>query len=315
MDSEYRYRSPLVYQRADPFVYLHTDGYYYFTGTIPQYDSIELRRAKSLNELLTANSHIIWRKHFSGAMGSHIWAPELHRINGRWYVYFAAGGSEDVWDLRMYVLECGDDDPIMGEWHELGEVKTCAGEHSFALDMTVFENGGSHYAVWAQKLDDDSGSCLYMARMKSPTELEGKQMLLSKPEYDWERRGFAVNEGPAVLKHGGKIFITYSASDTSWRYCMGMLWAEEKSNLLDISSWHKCERPVFETSEKNSQYGPGHNSFTKDGDRDVLVYHSRNYREINGDPLHDPNRHARAKAFDYDENGFPVFGEPVPDDI
>ena len=51
MDKKYEYNSPLVYQRADPFVYLHTDGYYYFTGTMPQYDCIEIRRAKTLNGL------------------------------------------------------------------------------------------------------------------------------------------------------------------------------------------------------------------------------------------------------------------------
>ena len=56
MDKKYEYNSPLVYQRADPFVYLHTDGYYYFTGTMPQYDCIEIRRAKTLNGLLTADS-------------------------------------------------------------------------------------------------------------------------------------------------------------------------------------------------------------------------------------------------------------------
>lgn len=315
MDNNYIYKSPLVYQRADPYIYLHTDGYYYFTGSIPQYDCIELRRAKSLNDLLTANSHVVWRKHFSGPMGSHIWAPELHFINGCWYIYFAAGDSEDIWDLRMYVLECRDADPILGKWNELGEVKTCASEHSFALDMTVLEQNNTYYAVWAQKLGEESGSCLYIAKMKNPHELEGRQMLLSRPEFEWECRGFSVNEGPAVLKHGGRIFVTYSASDTSWRYCMGMLWADENADLLDPASWHKSSKPVFETSERNSQFGPGHNSFTKDGDRDVLIYHSRNYKEINGDPLHDPNRHARAKVFDYDENGFPVFGEPVKDNL
>ena len=315
MDKEQLYRSPLVYQRADPYVYLHTDGYYYFTGSVPQYDCIELRRAKSLNELLTANSHIIWRRHINGPMGSHIWAPELHRINDKWYVYFAAGGSEDVWNIRMYALECTDSDPILGEWRELGEIKTCAGEHSFALDMTHFEHRGRHYAIWAQKLSEEDGSCLYMAEMKGPSELKGKQMLLSCPEYDWECLGFKVNEGPAVLKRNGRIFVTYSASDTSWRYCMGMLWADNSSDLLDPASWNKSDKPVFMTCEENSQYGPGHNSFTTDGGRDVIIYHSRNYKEINGDPLHDPNRHARAKVFDYDENGFPVFGEPVPDNL
>ena len=42
---------PIVEQRADPFIYKHTDGYYYFTGSVPTYDSIELRRAKSISDL------------------------------------------------------------------------------------------------------------------------------------------------------------------------------------------------------------------------------------------------------------------------
>ena len=100
MDKEFEYNSPLVYQRADPFVYLHTDGYYYFTGTMPQYDCIEIRRARTLNELLTADSFVVWRKHTTGEMGSHIWAPELHYIDGTWYIYFTAGDAVDVWEIR-----------------------------------------------------------------------------------------------------------------------------------------------------------------------------------------------------------------------
>ena len=96
---------------------------------------------------------------------------------------------------------------------------------------------------------------------------------------------------------------------------MGMLGAEENSDLLDIKSWHKSDKPVFKTSEENKQYGPGHNCFTTDNGKDVLIYHSRNYKEIKGDPLHDNNRHARAKVFEYDENGLPIFGEPVPKNI
>ena len=95
MDKKYEYNSPLVYQRADPFVYLHTDGYYYFTGTMPQYDCIEIRRAKTLNGLLTADSEVVWKKHTTGEMGSHIWAPELHYIDGVWYIYFTAGDAKE----------------------------------------------------------------------------------------------------------------------------------------------------------------------------------------------------------------------------
>lgn len=313
MDKKYEYNSPLVYQRADPYCYLHTDGYYYFTGSMPQYDCIELRRAKSLNELLTADSKVVWRKHTTGEMGSHIWAPELHYIDGVWYIYFTAGDSVDIWEIRPYVLMCSDENPITGKWVEMGRVNV--GHDSFSLDMTTFVHKGEQYALWAQKMTHHGPSNIYIAGMKNPWTLKTKPMLLTTPEYFWEKRGFEVNEGPAVLVRNGKVIVTYSASDTGHSYCMGMLWADADSDLLDKLSWRKSDSPVFMTSEKNGQYGPGHNSFTTDGDRDVLIYHSRGYKEVDGDPLYDANRHARAKTFEYDADGLPVFGEPVPKNI
>lgn len=313
MDSTYEYNSPLVYQRADPFVYLHTDGYYYFTGSMPQYDCIELRRAKTLNGLLTADAKVIWRKHTTGEMGSHIWAPEIHYINDEWYIYFTAGDSIDIWEIRPYVLKCSGKDPMNGKWIEMGRVNV--GHESFSLDMTTFIHKGVQYALWAQVLEQYGPSNVYIAKMKDPCTLSSPPMLLTTPEYFWEKQGFEVNEAPAVLVRNGKVIVTYSASDTGWRYCIGMLWADEDSDLMNRASWIKSDVPVFMTSDKNSQYGPGHNSFTQDGNHDVIIYHSRNYKEIDGDPLYDPNRHARAKVFEYDENGLPVFGEPVKTNI
>ncbi len=309
MDNKYEYRSPLVYQRADPFVLLH-NGKYYFTGSIPQYDCIELRCADTLNGLAFANSKIIWRKHKTGEMGAHIWAPEIHFIDGKWYIYFTAGNAESVWDIRPYAL-CCEGDPMKDEWKELGRIDV--GKESFSLDMTTFFVRGEQYISWAQTIDPEVGSEIFIAKMKDPITRASEPVSISAPEYDWEKQGFKVNEGPAALLHDGKVIITFSASDTGWRYCMGMMWAYEKDNLLDKNSWHKLDKPVFKTSEKNSQFGPGHNSFTTDGEYNVLVYHCRNYKEITGDPLNDPNRHARAKRFTFDENGLPVFGEPVPD--
>ena len=70
--------------------------------------------------------------------------------------------------------------------------------------------------------------------------------------------------------------------------------------------------PVFKTSVRNKVFGPGHNSFTVDEKgRDMLVYHGRDYAEIKGDPLFDPNRHTRVQPFGYDRDGAPHFGEPV----
>ena len=78
--------NPLILQRADPWIWRHDDGTYYFTASVPQYDRIELRRSKTLAGLASAEPKVIWRKHPAGEMGAHIWAPELHRIDGVWYI-------------------------------------------------------------------------------------------------------------------------------------------------------------------------------------------------------------------------------------
>lgn len=304
--------NPIVEQRADAQVAYQPDGNYYFTATVPEYDRLELRRAPTLDGLRSAEPKVIWRKHATGIMGSHIWAPELHHINGKWYVYFAAGGAEKVWDIRIYVLENASPDPFQGEWVEKGEIKTKW--DSFALDATTFEWKGARYLVWAQK--DPAfprvNSNLYIAKMDTPWSITGEPVMLSKPDLSWEQIGYQVNEGPAVLIRNGRVFLTYSASATDFNYCLGLLTAKDDANLLDPKSWTKSPRPVFATWTVNGVYGPGHNSFTTtpDGKTDILVYHARSYRDIQGDPLNDPNRSTRAQILHYHADGSPDFGVP-----
>lgn len=299
--------NPLVRQRADPCVLRAEDGTYYFIATVPEYDRIELRRAPSLEKLGAAEPTVIWHKPASGPASYHVWAPELHRIEGKWYIYFAAGRAEDIWAIRIYVLECAAADPLAGPWTERGQLKT--NWESFSLDATTFEHRGLRYLVWAQHDPAFGGNtCLYIARMDTPCSITGKQVRISAPELPWEVIGYKVNEGPAVLIRHGRIFITYSASATDANYCLGLLTADENADVLDPASWKKSSAPVLATSESTRVYGPGHNSFTTlpDG-RDVLVYHARDYRDIVGDPLNNPDRHTRASLVRWRDDGTPVF--------
>jgi GH43 family beta-xylosidase len=302
--------NPFIEQRADPWIYRHTDGYYYFTATVPAYDKLILRRSETLAGLATASEFVIWEKHDSGIMGSHIWAPELHYIDGKWYIYFAAGGAQDIWAIRMYVLENEAANPLEGTWAERGQIET--DWESFSLDATTFEHEGSRYLVWAQHDPKIGGNTnLYIASMSNPWTLSSEQVMITHPEYDWEIIGFLVNEGAAVLKRNGQIFISYSASATDANYAMGLLTASQDSDLLDAGSWSKSPEPVFRSA--NGVYGPGHNSFTvtPDGTIDLLVYHGRDYEEISGDPLNDPNRHTRVQQLHWHADGSPNFGEPI----
>jgi GH43 family beta-xylosidase len=313
LDSGYHTAELIIEQRADPWVYRHTDGYYYFTASVPEYDRIELRRAETIRGLAEAEPAVIWRKYETGPLSANIWAPEIHRMDGKWYIYFAAARTTEtkdgLFDHRMYVLENASANPLEGEWIEKGQLRT--EWESFSLDATHFEHRGVHYLVWAQRDPAIPGnSNLYIAPLANGWTLGGKMAMLTKPEYEWEKVGFLVNEGAAVIKHKGKIFISYSASATDHNYCMGLLWADEDADLMDSSSWSKSPVPVLTTDEESGQYGPGHNSFTvsEDGSTDVMVYHARTYKEIAGDPLYDPNRHTWIKPVRWQQDGMPDLG-------
>ncbi len=307
------YNNPLILQRADPMIVRADDGTYYFIATAPEYDRIEMRKAKSINELAEAEPIVVWRKQVSGPMTYHIWAPELHRINNIWYIYFAAGHSDNKWKIRMFALSNTSQDPTQGEWKEEGQIVT--ERDAFALDASVFGHNGEFYYVWAERTGPGINSGLIISKMKDPVTLEGPQVIITEPEYDWERQKYNVNEGPAVLKRNDKIFITFSASATDHNYAMGLIWADEKADLLNADSWNKLPQPVFYTNDSLKRFGPGHNQFTiaEDGKTDLMVYHARDYYELQGGPLSDPNRHTRVRILRWTNDGFPDFGQEIND--
>ncbi len=305
--------NPLVRQRADAQVFLHTDGYYYMTGSVPEYDRLVLRRSRTLAGLSTANERVLWRHEKTGPMSGFLWAPELHLIDGRWIMYFAAGpsgGGEDVFRIRTFAVVCDGPDAMTGTWTVLGQLTTPW--DSFTLDSTSFVHRGTRYLAWAQREPGiETNSNLYLAPLATPLTLAAKPARLAIPTLDWEIRGFKVAEAPALLARNGKLFMTYSASATDARYCLGMLTARDDADIMDPSAWTKSPQPVFKSSPAHKVFGPGHNSFTVDErGRDILVYHARDYEAIKGDPLFDPNRHTRVQRFTYKPDGTPDFGEP-----
>ena len=227
-------------------------------------------------------------------MGAHIWAPEIHFIDGKWYVYFAAGATNDIWKIRPYVLETSAANPLTGTWTEKGRIALPL--DTFSLDATTFTVGGTRYLSWAQNDPAvGTGTSIYLAPMSNPWTISGTPARISTPTLSWETVGHRVNEGPAVIQRNGKVFMTFSASATDANYCLGLLTANSTADLMNPASWTKTQTPVFKSNDATGQYGPGHNTFTtsEDGKSDILVYHDRNYKDISGDPLNDPNRRTR----------------------
>lgn len=293
-----KFNKLLIEHRADPHIYKHTDGYYYFTATEPEYGYIGLRRSTTINGLKEVKDTVIWKKHSEGPMSCYIWAPEIHFINGAWYIYFAAGEVGEDWKIRPYVLECTDSNPLEGTWVEKGQINIEV--DSFALDATTFVLNDTQYLIWAQTIGETKSN-LYIAKMSNPWTIETKPVLLSKSDYPWESIGYTVNEGPYVVIKNNTINLTYSASATDSNYCIGLLTANINSDLLDAKSWTKSPVPVLSTDENEGIYGPGHNCFTtsEDGNDTILVYHARTYKTIEGDPLDNPDRHTFVKTISW----------------
>ena len=308
------YNEAFIEQRADPYMMRHTDGTYYFTASVPDYDRIILRHSDTMEGLRHAEEKTLWVKHESGPQSLHIWAPEIHYLQGNWYIYYAAGEVDHQWKIRPYVLQCQGQNPMEDPWIELGMMQPADGDKfsfkDFSLDATVLCHKGEMYFVWAEKVGKGKKvSNLYIARMESPWKLATAQVLLTGPDYDWERIGFWVNEGPAFIRHDGKIYMTYSASETGACYCMGMLSIDEDADLLDPRAWKKWRYPVLCTDVEKGIFGPGHNSFVKgdDGVTDYCIYHARPYEKIKGNPLYDANRHAMIMKMEWNEDGSPKF--------
>ncbi len=317
------YKNPFIPERADPYI-VKGDGCYYFTASYPAcndalhgYDRIVLRKADTVAGLADAEEITVWKAHSQGIMARHIWAPELHFIGGKWYIFFAAGNSDDVWHIRPYLLECEGSEPTRDPWKERGRMLAAEGDevsfNSFSLDMTYFEHKGRHFLIWAEIIGDSS---LFMAEIDpaDPRQLISKPLLLTKPEYDWEKIRFRVNEGAFVVKNEKKIIVFFSASGTGSEYCIGMLSADIDSDIRDISVWTKHTEPILRTEDLTGESGPGHNSVVTDEQgRLLLVYHARpeshslrqcgTYTE---DPLYDPCRHARIRLISFDREGLPV---------
>jgi GH43 family beta-xylosidase len=302
--------NPLVLQRADAQIVRHGQ-YFYFTASVPEYDRLILRRSRTIAGLRAAPESVLWRRPAQGRMGGYIWAPEIHHFDGRWHVYFAAGDSDEKFRIRTYVLQSADPDPTRARWTLLGQLQTPW--DTFTLDSTIFEHKGARYICWAQSEPGiKSNSNIYLAPLKTATTLAAPPVRLTMAELPWERLKYRVAEGPALLARNGKLFLTYSVNSTDRLYCMGMLTADADSNIMDPASWTKSAEPVFSSSPDNNVWGPGHNSFVVDErGRDLLVYHARDYKEITGDSLLDPNRHTRVQPFRWRRDGTPDFSVPV----
>jgi len=292
----------------DPWMIYH-DGHYYFCKSAD--GGIKIYKSEFLSNWKNAQAKVVWRPPANGGYSKELWAPELHFLNGKWYVYFAADDGQNK-NHRMHVLESNSGD-AMGDYHFASTLDT----EGWAIDGTVMHYQNKMYFVWSGWVGANDGmpQHLFIAEMSSPTKLSSRRVLIASPQFEWEKDGVqdrkGLLEGPeALYSPKGKVFITFSAA-ASWTefYKIGAL-ELTGNNPLDRNSWHHIPNFLFGENKANSVYGTGHASFvkSKDGKEDYIVYHAMEKPDGGWE-----GRTARIQKFHWDDRTqYPVFGAPEP---
>ncbi|KAI5843455.1 glycosyl hydrolase [Morchella snyderi] len=278
---------------SDPFM-VYTAGYYHLLTTT--WTNIEITRATTLEGLKTATPTVVWIDTTSSRAGN-FWAPEVHWIDNTWWIYYTAGTETCCDGQRLHALQGGTD--ILGTYTYKSQLSS-----EWGIDGTVLRTTSRNYFVWS-RFSPNSLQSLYIAEMSNAYTI-GTPYLLSEPTNSWETVGGAVNEGPAALYHGGKTYLTFSAS-YCWTtsYQLGLLTWDGSSDPLLSSSWTKSG-PVF--SSANGNLGPGHNGFfTSPDDAEIWnVYHATSIST----GACDGNRYTMAQPVNWNSDGSPNFGSP-----
>ncbi|KAA5545414.1 sulfatase-like hydrolase/transferase [Roseiconus nitratireducens] len=299
---------------ADPWVVRDPNAERYLWCFSEGNRGIAIHTSESLTSL--GKKHIVWTAPEEGRYSKEIWAPELHFLDGRWHVYFAASDGRNENHLA-YVLRSKTSDPL-GEYELVGPLATGEGDERnspniWAIDMTVLELGNQRYAIWSGwDAPGTDQQYLYIARMKSPTELKGPRVrLCANDDYPWERtepnqNGRGLNEGPQVFQAKGSTAVVYSCG-ASWlpTYKLGLL-ELHGDDPMNPDSWKKRDKPVFEST--NATFGVGHSCFVRslDGAQWWHVFHAKRDREPGW------RRAIFVQPMKVGRRGYPVLGRPVP---
>ena len=305
------FTNPIWGRGADPWV-VYENGKYYFTYTAG--NELQVYAVNKISDTLKEPNAVIhskWRPPTGTEYSKELWAPELHKINGKWYAYIAADDGENR-NHRMYVLEYSAS--VLqrgGDWVFKGKMTDPT--DNWAIDGTILEHNGQLYTIWSgwSTPAQTSVQNLYIAKMSNPWTIEGSRVLISAPQYSWERHGSAFNEGPAILKNkNGEVFLTFSGSGY-WvdDYCLGLMKLKKEGDPMKRSDWEKYPEPVFTRNDAGGAFGPGHNGFFKspDGKEDWIIYHARSLP--NGGSTN--YRNTRIQKVNWKPDGTPDFGEPV----
>ena len=305
-----RFEFPVAWHKADPCIGKWNGKYYFIsTNDLDHEHTIFMREADSIPGLVTAQQVKILDAYTYPHLGNLLWAPELHVIDDRLYV-FHAGTPQAFLEEQSHVmaLKEGGNPMKASDWEMPRRVikkdgSPLYGGEGITLDMTEFETGGKHYVCWSQRqfVPVDQGAWLYIAGIdpKEPWRLTTDPVLLSMPEYGWANNHTFVDEGPFALITKDRVYLTFSSAAVDSTYVVGLLSAEPGADLLNTENWVKENYPLLSSRSVEGEFGTGHNAYVTDDDGLVWnTYHAR--PGVNGP------RSSGIRRVHFNAEGFPI---------
>lgn len=304
-----------VFVGQDPWVTL-VDGVYYYSSANCGIADICVKQSRSLTGLATAPWQGVWKHgRDSDINGKEVWAPELHRVDGRWVIYYAADDGDNN-HHRLFALASNGQGGALGTFAEadtgLPHGQLDVSTDHWGIDPNVFKAAdGKLYLTWSCTNQANSAfpQRICLAPMRDALHASGPTVFLSTPAESWETRGKPIQEGPVGYTRNGRTYITYSGS-ASWianDYAVGLLTLDQHASPLDASAWRKSG-PIFDHHGK--VYGPGSVVFvpSPDGKQMWNVYHA--IERLDCSPAYDC-RDIRMQPMRFDAQGAPLLGTPV----
>lgn len=242
------YTNPIYPNSADPFV-LYEDGVYYLYATNCGTGYI----ASTSTNLVhwTSAGQVAFKDDIVGEY--YFWAPEVYKYEDRYYLFYSTQG---------YLAIAVADSPL-GPFVKTSDSYLLERE---AIDGHVFFDDDGR--IWLYAVHFGEGNHLWVYELNDDliSVKEGSGVKLSVPE------GFegTVNEGPAVLKHNGTYYLTYSGDGyTSINYSVYCMTSDCPTGPFTRVAYNPVLHP------DTFIHGTGHHCFTTspDGSEMFIVYH------------------------------------------
>lgn len=240
---------------GDPFVLKTQDGSYYLYCTSAP-DGFYCWRSE---DLVHWTDRKMCYTRSSGSWGvDSFWAPEVVYFGGSYYMYYTARNAAGSLRIGLAISD-RPDGPFLDKRNEPFFDFGYA-----AIDANVLiDEDGSKYLYYSRDCSENTGedgirrSEIYGIRLREDMlAADGEAVRLLTPEQAWElESGNPLwNEGPEMIKHGGRYYLTYSGNCFAGSaYSVGYAVAPEP-----LGPFVKAEEnPVLTSQDRKMYQEPG----------------------------------------------------------